>query len=112
MVLGYRQGNYEANRDAGASVRLLYTFLVGLGAALTAFAVIWWAVFYQSIIQGTPYRLQDALPCLYSSAGVCSSIIAISQLAGRSPYTPEVLWFGIGLIFASVLVSAMRPRRD
>jgi hypothetical protein len=85
--------------------------LLLIGAGTTAGAVVWWANFYGDVVRGTNYTLSDAFSCLFNSSGVCSVVTGVSQLIGKSPYEPAVLWIGLGILATGLLAAITGARR-
>ncbi len=88
------------------------------GVAALIGAVIWWFVFYSSVVReigkatggGADAKVTDALSCLYSSSGICAVVSAVATVAGRTPYEPMLFWFGLaGLILGLLIRYAAKP---
>lgn len=91
--------------------KTLSLVLMVVGAGVVLGALLWWQSFYGDLIRDTGYTMRDALPCLYSSSGMCAIVSAASQLVGKAPYDPTVLWIGVALIGAGLLVLVARAGR-
>ncbi len=72
----------------------LGTSLFILGIVLLIAAVFWWMSFYSPIVEQLHTDLKHASSCLYSNDGVCAIATGLSQFAGKSAYSPVVLWLG------------------
>lgn len=87
-------------------VRKLCSILLTLGAFMTLAALLWWALFYGSVVRelGKDASLIDAVGCLYSSGGPCGFVAGLAQLGGKTPYSPMVFWIGVALLIVGVVM--------
>ena len=85
----------EVNRN----VRLLQQ----IGMALIAVALVWWITFYTKA-----GGISGAWQCLFITTGPCADGIAKSELAGYFAYRPFLMWIGVALWLAGVILN---PRR-
>ena len=90
--------------------------LMVFGAALLIGALIWWFMFYSSVVReigkatGGEGSVFDVVGCLYSSSGVCSLVSTVAVLAGKTAYEPMLFWFGLaGLILGVVMRYTAKP---
>jgi len=75
--------------------------LAGLGGA-----VLWWLIFYSTVIQkvgGRNDKLSDFFGCLFADSGPCTVVKAVAKLGGYYPYEPMLLWIsavvaGVGFV--------------
>jgi hypothetical protein len=98
--------------------RRLGNILIAAGAAIVAASLVWWFLFYRSVIrevarasggQGEGSVL-DAASCIYSSSGACAFVSGIAQLAGKTPYEPKAFWFGLAALVVGVVIRvAVKP---
>jgi hypothetical protein len=88
------------------------------GLAVLIGALVWWFIFYSSVVReigkatggGADASVSDALSCLYSSGGICAVVSTVATVAGRTPYEPMLFWFGLGgLILGLVIRYAAKP---
>ena len=74
-----------------------------IGMALIAVAVVWWATFYTTV-----GGVGGAWECLIYTAAGCQQAIAEAELAGGFAYRPFLMWIGLALWLAGVVLN---PRR-
>ena len=74
-----------------------------IGMALIAVAVVWWITFYTKA-----GGIGGAWECLFYSAAPCLDTITKSELAGAFAYRPFLMWIGLALWLAGIVLS---PRR-
>jgi hypothetical protein len=65
--------------------------------------VVWWITFYTKV-----GGIGGAWECLFYSAGPCLDTITKSELAGYFAYRPFLMWIGLALWVAGIVLS---PRR-
>ena len=85
--------------DRHPGIRLLQP----IGMALIAIAVVWWITFYTKA-----GGIGGAWECLFYSATPCLDTITKSELAGGFAYRPFLMWIGLALWLAGIVLS---PRR-
>jgi MFS family permease len=85
----------EVNRN----VRLLQP----IGMALIAVALVWWITFYTQA-----GAIAGAWQCLFVTTGPCADAVAKAELAGSFAYRPFLMWIGVALWLAGVVLN---PRR-
>lgn len=85
-------------------LKKLANLLLVLGIVLLLAAIAWWANFYTPIMKDLNAPLSDALDCLYSNAGACNLASGITQLLGKTPYSPTLFLIGAGASCAGVLL--------
>jgi len=92
-------------------------FLVIGGVALIGIAIAWWAAFY-----GSMEALQaETFPCVAITTQECGFIVGMSGLAGlfsaEGPgggipiYRPAVLWIGIAMLVAGMVLPKLSSSR-
>jgi hypothetical protein len=74
-----------------------------IGMALIAIAVVWWITFYTKA-----GGVDGAWECLIYSAAPCLDTINKSELAGAFAYRPFLMWIGLALWLAGIVLN---PRR-
>ena len=78
-------------------------FIAGVGALL--FALIWWFIFWRAVVQRLGGDIADALPCLaIENSTYCSAINLVSDLSGKTPYEPALLWAGFLALLLAVII--------
>jgi hypothetical protein len=90
----------------------LGTILIIGGSAVTVAAFAWWLAFYSTIVNelsrapNAPRTTSvfDLASCLYSSRDVCGFIAGFARLLGKTPYEPMLLWLGLGVLVAGVVI--------
>jgi zinc-ribbon domain len=99
-----------AGDDKGFNWKALSLILTFGGGAVLVGAIFWWQSYYEPLARRVGKNLGEALPCLYSSSGVCGFAEGVGQLLGQIPYNPIAFWIGVvGVIFGFIL-SAVAPR--
>ena len=91
-----RSGQRE---DTHPGIRLLQP----IGLLLIAVAVVWWITFYTKV-----GGIGGAWECLIYTTGPCLDAIAKSEAAGCFAYHPFLMWIGLALWLAGIVLS---PRR-
>jgi hypothetical protein len=83
--------------------------LAGIAALIGA--VIWWFVFYSSVVReigkvtgSGEGSVSDVVGCLYSSSGICGLVASVAVLAGKTAYEPMLFWFGLAGLVLGVLI--------
>jgi hypothetical protein len=83
--------------------------LAGIAALIGA--VIWWFVFYSSVVReigkvtgSGEGSVSDVVGCLYSSSGICGLVASVAVLAGKTAYEPMLFWFGLAGLILGVLI--------
>jgi hypothetical protein len=71
--------------------------------ALIAVALVWWITFYTKA-----GGIGGAWQCLFITTGPCADGIAKTELAGYFAYRPFLMWIGVALWLAGVILN---PRR-
>ncbi len=71
--------------------------------ALIAVAIVWWITFYTKL-----GGIGGAWECLFFTTAACADTVAKSELAGYFAYRPFLMWIGVALWLAGVVLS---PRR-
>lgn len=94
--------------DTKKLAHILYTG----GMILLFTALFWWANFYSPIVKGLGGNLSDAFSCLYSSGGACGIVGNISQMTGKTPYSPYVFWIGALGVAVGGLMKATFKSQD
>src|SRR3984893_2409065 len=89
----------RGGEDTHPGIRLLQP----IGMALIAVSVVWWITFYTKV-----GGIGGAWECLFYSAGPCLDTITKSELAGYFAYRPFLMWIGLALWVAGIVLS---PRR-
>ncbi len=84
--------------------RKLTNVLLGIGVSFTAIAFLWWMAFYGKVTNELGMPLGEAISCLYSSGGECGLVSALAQFGDVTPYSPLMLWVGIALVGAGLIV--------
>jgi hypothetical protein len=74
-----------------------------LGLALIAVAIVWWITFYTKV-----GGMGGAWECLFVTTVPCADTITQAELAGTLAYHPFLMWIGLALWVAGVVLS---PRR-
>jgi hypothetical protein len=74
-----------------------------IGMAFVAVAIVWWINFYSKAGD-----IGGAWECLVFSAARCENAIAQAELAGGLAYRPFLMWIGLALWLAGVVLN---PRR-
>ncbi|HZJ13167.1 MAG TPA: OFA family MFS transporter [Methyloceanibacter sp.] len=74
-----------------------------IGMALIAVAVVWWITFYTQA-----GGIGGAWECLFFTATSCQNTITQAELAGSFAYRPFLMWIGLALWVAGIVLS---PRR-
>ena len=87
--------------EANPGIRLLQP----IGMALIAIAVVWWITFYTKA-----GGVGGAWECLVYSAAPCLDTITKSELAGAFAYRPFLMWIGLALWLAGIVLSPRRLR--
>ena len=73
------------------------------GMALIAMAIVWWITFNTKV-----GGIGGAFECLFITTGPCADTIARSELEGYFAYRPFLMWIGVALWLAGVVLN---PRR-
>ena len=89
----------RAPEDTRPGIRLLQP----IGMALIAVAIVWWITFYTK--QG---GVGGAWECLLFTSASCQNTITQAELAGYFAYQPFLMWLGLALWLAGIVLS---PRR-
>ena len=89
----------RAREDTHPGIRLLQP----IGLLLIAVAVVWWITFYTKV-----GGIGGAWECLIYSTGPCLDAIAKAEAAGSLAYQPFLMWIGLALWLAGIVLS---PRR-
>ncbi len=89
----------RGREDARPGIDLLQP----IGMALIAVAVVWWITF-NTKADG----IGGAWQCLFYSAASCLETINKAELAGAFAYRPFLMWIGLALWLAGIVLS---PRR-
>ncbi len=71
--------------------------------ALIAVAVVWWIHFYTKA-----GGVGGAWECLIFTASLCQNAIAQAELAGSFAYRPFLMWIGLAMWLAGIVLN---PRR-
>ena len=81
----------------------LLLLISGLGALIAA--VLWWFLFWRAVVKRLGGSISDALPCLaIENSTYCSAINLVSDISGRTPYEPALLWAGfLALMLAGII---------
>jgi MFS family permease len=74
-----------------------------IGMALIAVAVVWWITFYTKV-----GGMGGAWECLFFAATSCQNTITQAELGGSFAYRPFLMWIGLALWVAGIVLS---PRR-
>lgn len=84
----------------------LSSIVAGIGVVGVVVSVGWWYTFYADIVGKSRglSSMSDALKCLYSDAGGCGMVAGITNLAGRTPYSPTVFWISVALLAVGVVL--------
>ncbi|HZP08586.1 OFA family MFS transporter [Methyloceanibacter sp.] len=90
----------RAREETHPGIRLLQP----IGLLLVAIAVVWWITFYTKQAGG----IGGVWECLIYSAGPCLDAVAKAEAAGSFAYHPFLMWIGLALWFAGIVLS---PRR-
>ena len=85
----------RASREVNPSVR----WLQAIGMVLIAVALVWWITFYTKV-----GGIGDAWQCLMITTGPCADTIAKSELAGYFAYRPFLIWIGLALWLAGIVL--------
>jgi len=85
--------------ETRASIALLQP----LGVALMSVALVWWITFYTKV-----GGIGGAWECLLITTAPCADTLTKSELAGYFAYRPFLMWIGIALWLAGIVLS---PRR-
>jgi MFS family permease len=97
----------SARRDTetrpAAAVNRNIRLLQPAGMALIAVALVWWIHFYTKA-----GGIDGAWECLVFTASFCQSAIAQAELAGSFAYRPFLMWIGLALWLAGIVLN---PRR-
>lgn len=80
--------------------------IAGLGAIGVVVSVGWWYTFYSDIVGKSRglSSMSDAAKCLYSDAGGCGMVAGITNLAGRTPYSPTIFWISVVLLAVGIVL--------
>ena len=89
----------RAAEEINRNIRLLQP----IGMALIAVAIVWWITFYTKL-----GGMGGAWECLFFTTAACADTVAKSELAGYFAYRPFLMWIGVALWLAGVVLS---PRR-
>ena len=85
--------------DRHPGIRLLQP----IGMALIAVAVVWWITFYSKA-----GGIGGAFECLIYSAAPCVEAITKAEAAGAFAYHPFLMWLGLALWVAGIVLSPKR----
>jgi hypothetical protein len=96
--------------DKGFNWKALSLILTFSGGAVLVGAIFWWQSYYESLARQVGKNLGDALPCLYSSSGVCGFAEGVGQLLGQTPYNPIAFWIGVVGLICGFILAAVAPR--
>ena len=87
------------SQEVNRNVRLLQP----IGMALIAVALVWWITFYTKA-----GGIGGAWQCLFVTTGPCADGIATSELAGYFAYRPFLMWIGVAMWLAGVILNPHR----
>ena len=81
----------------------LLLLVSGVGALIAA--VLWWFLFWRAVVARLGGNITDALPCLaIENSTYCSAINLVSDISGKTPYEPGLLWAGfLALLLAAII---------
>ena len=81
----------------------LLLLVSGVGALIAA--VLWWFLFWRAVVARLGGNITDALPCLaIENSTYCSAINLVSDISGKTPYEPALLWVGfLALLLAAII---------
>jgi MFS family permease len=85
--------------ETHSGIRLLQP----IGVALIAVAVVWWITFYTKV-----GGIGGAFECLVIPTAPCQETVTTAELTGYFAYRPFLLWIGLALWVAGIVLS---PRR-
>ncbi|MGA7546186.1 MAG: OFA family MFS transporter, partial [Methyloceanibacter sp.] len=74
-----------------------------LGLVLIAVALVWWITFYTKV-----GGIGGAWECLFITTAPCADTISQAELAGTFAYHPFLMWIGLALWVAGVVLSPKR----
>ena len=89
----------RASEETRPGIRLLQP----IGMALIAVAIVWWITFYTKT-----GGVGGAWECLVFTSSSCQNAIAQAESAGGLAYRPFLMWIGLALWLAGIVLS---PRR-
>ena len=92
-------GEIRGGEETRPGIRLLQP----IGMALIAVAIVWWTTFYTKL-----GGVGGAWECLFFTTATCADTVAKLELAGYFAYRPFLMWIGVALWLAGVVLS---PRR-
>lgn len=84
--------------------RFSQLLLISGVSALIA-AVLWWFLFWRAVVKRLGGSIADAMPCLaIENSTYCSAINLVSDMSGKTPYEPALLWVGfLALLLAAII---------
>ncbi|HEX8955269.1 MAG TPA: hypothetical protein VF798_03290 [Burkholderiaceae bacterium] len=82
--------------------------LILLGIVLIAAALYWWWSFYAPLAHKFGTDLSHATSCIYSNSGICAAVTGVSQFAGKTPYSPVLIWAGAACTALGILIRLAR----
>jgi MFS family permease len=85
--------------EISRNVRLLQP----AGMALIAVALVWWITFYTKV-----GGIGDAWQCLFITTGACADTLAKAEVASYFAYRPFLMWLGLALWLAGVVLNPHR----
>jgi hypothetical protein len=88
----------------------LGTNLILLGFVLIVAALCWWWSFYAPLADKLGIDMHHATSCIYSNSGVCGLATGGSQLFGKTPYSPVLLWAGVAAAVVGILIKLARAK--
>ena len=74
-----------------------------LGLVLIAVALVWWITFYTKV-----GGIGGAWECLFITTTPCADTISQAELAGTFAYHPFLMWIGVALWVAGIVLSPKR----
>jgi MFS family permease len=95
----HRADAIRGTDEPKAGTRLLQP----LGVALLSVAVVWWITYYTKVA-----GISGAWECLFITTTPCGQTIDAAELQGYFAYRPVLIWIGLAVWAAGVILS---PRR-
>jgi len=84
--------------------KTLGTRLIVLGLLVLIAALGWWAWFYAPLAHRLDVSLSHASSCFYSNDGICAVATGVTQLSGKTAYSPVAAWIGVVLTAIGVVL--------
>jgi MFS family permease len=94
-----RVSEIQPAHEVSRNIRLLQP----IGMALIAVALVWWITFYTKL-----GGIGEAWPCLVWVTAHCATVMGQSQAQGLLVYYPFLMWLGVAIWLAGVVLN---PRR-